>query len=78
MDPSAEKKGFTLIELAVVLVVLGILITLGVALLGPLTKRIKINQTNDIIDAASESLVSYASSNKRLPTTTEFASAVRN
>jgi prepilin-type N-terminal cleavage/methylation domain-containing protein len=36
-----SNKGLTLIEIAIVLIVLGILIGLGASIIGPLTKRIK-------------------------------------
>ncbi|MCX8042476.1 MAG: prepilin-type N-terminal cleavage/methylation domain-containing protein, partial [Thermodesulfobacteriaceae bacterium] len=62
-----NHKGFTLIEIAIILVILGLLIGVGAALLGPLTKRIKINETRESIDAAVEAVISYASGNKCLP-----------
>ncbi|MCL4455786.1 MAG: type II secretion system GspH family protein [Nitrospirae bacterium] len=69
--------GFTLIELAMVLVVIGIVITIGVNLVGPLTKRMRVNESRDIVNAAVESVTSWASSNKRLPTAVEFPSVVK-
>ena len=82
-----STKGFTLIELAMVLVVIGLLIGLGAGLIGPLTKRVKYNETKEIVDAAVESIVGYVASNKRIPewgdyspdtTIDEFIEVVKN
>jgi prepilin-type N-terminal cleavage/methylation domain-containing protein len=72
-----SKKGFTIVELAVVLVLVGILISLGVSMIGPLTKRARESDTKVTIDAAIESLVGYAVTNHRLPTVAEFTGAVK-
>ncbi len=57
-------KGFTLIELAIVLVVLGILAGIGAGILGLLIKRIHYNQNRERIQANVESLVGYALLNR--------------
>jgi prepilin-type N-terminal cleavage/methylation domain-containing protein len=58
--------GFTLIEIAIVLVILGLLLGLGVGLIGLLVKRAKIMESRETVDAALEALVSYAAGNKCL------------
>lgn len=62
-----KDRGFTLIELAMVLVVIGLLIGLGASMLGPLTKRAKYIETKDIVNAAVESVISFSAANNRLP-----------
>jgi len=83
----SSQRGFTLIEIAIVLIIIGILIALGATLIGPLTKRAKYNETKDIVSAAVESVISYGASNKKLPlqgdftpdsTIDEFVEVVRN
>ncbi|MCX7817245.1 MAG: prepilin-type N-terminal cleavage/methylation domain-containing protein [Syntrophales bacterium] len=73
-----KEKGLTLVEIAIVLVILGILIGLGAAFVGPLTKRVKISETRDILNASVESIVGFVAKNNRLPGPTEFRNAVRN
>jgi len=73
-----QPKGFTLIEIAIALVIIGLLIGLGASLIGPLTKRAKITETKDTLNAAVESVIGFAAKNNRLPTNTEFPQAVRN
>lgn len=73
----AQKDGFTLIELAMVLIVIGILISLGVSLVGPLTKRSKYIETKDMLSGDVGALISFASYQKRLPTAAEFPTSVR-
>jgi prepilin-type N-terminal cleavage/methylation domain-containing protein len=73
-----DKKGFTLIELAIVLVIIGLLIGLGVGLMGPLTKRAKVVETKETINAAIESVISYGAANDKLPDATTFSTIVRN
>lgn len=73
-----QSKGFTLIEIAIALVIIGLLIGLGASLIGPLTKRAKITETKDTLNAAVESVIGFAAKNNRLPTNTEFPQAVRN
>jgi prepilin-type N-terminal cleavage/methylation domain-containing protein len=50
-----EKKGFTLVELAIVLVIVG------------LTKRVKLNESRETVSAAVDSVMGYASINNRVP-----------
>ncbi len=64
---SPHPAGFTLVEMAVVLLILGLL--LG-GMLGPLSSRIeesRRSETNAAIAAVRDALVGYAVINKRLP-----------
>ena len=67
--------GFTLIEIAIVLVILGLLIGLGAALLGPLIKQSKYKETKNVVRAAREAVLGYVVKNGYLPATLEDAGA---
>ena len=61
------NKGFTLVEMAVVLVIMGLLLA---GLLGPLSAQIEQRRTEEtriILDEAKESLVGYVLANKFFP-----------
>ena len=60
------SEGLTLIEIAIVLVILGLLLGLGAGLISMLTKRAKIIETRETVDSAVEALISYAAGNKCL------------
>ena len=66
------SHGFTLIELAIVLVIVGLLLGMGAGMVGTLTKRAKLYENRNIIDAAVESLISYSASNNDLPDVATF------
>jgi len=72
-----NNKGFSIIELSMVLVIMGILISFGTGMIAPLTKRVKYTETKEVVNAAVESIISFASANNRIPTTSEFQSIVR-
>ena len=72
-----NNKGFSLIELSIVLVIMGILISFGIGMIAPLTKRVKYTETKEVVNAAVESIISFASANNRIPTTSEFPNIVR-
>lgn len=69
-------SGFTLIELSIVLVIVGMLIGLGANMIGPLTNFAKVRKTHETMDADIQAVISWASSNTRLPQLTEFRSSV--
>ena len=73
-----NDNGFTLIEIAIVLIILGLLVGLGAGLIGPLTKRAKLIESRELMDAAVESVISYGAANNKLPTTGNFSSTVKN
>jgi len=60
-------KGFTIIEVAIVMVIIGLLVGFGAALVGPLTERSKRLATTEIVRGAVASIVGFASAEKRLP-----------
>ncbi len=74
-SPIHRKEGFTLIELAMVLVVIGLLIGLGMGLIGPLTKRAKLIETRETVKQAKEAVLGYAVKNGYLPANLEAAGA---
>ncbi len=59
-------NGFTLIEMAIVLVIVGLLLGIGASLIGPLTKRAKRIETKQIINEDKESIIGYAIRNRKL------------
>ena len=67
MKICSGKRGLTLIEMAIVLVIIGLLVSVGAALIGPLTKRAKLTETREIVKNAYESVLGFTISNKRLP-----------
>lgn len=81
MQRPTDRNGFTLVELAVSLVVIGLLIGLGTAMVGPLMSAIKVRESRENLGAAVESINSWASSNNRLPDvaggTSDFKGVVR-
>lgn len=78
MQRPADTNGFTLVELAVSLVVIGLLIGLGTSMVGPLMSAIKVRESRENLAAAVESINSWASSNNRVPDTANVASVVRS
>ncbi len=73
-----KNKGFTLIEMAIVLIILGILLGIGASLIGPLTKRAKYTETKEMINANVESIIGYAAINNCLPDQSLWKNVVRN
>lgn len=72
-----SNRGFSIVEMAVVVVVFGILIAIGIKMLGPLTDRIKNNSTNRILDEAVAGIIGFAQTSARLPTVDEFKTVVK-
>ena len=72
-----NQTGFTLIEMAIILVIVGILIGMGSGLIGPLIKSSKYRGSKDTLEAALTSIIGFSTINERIPTTSEFSSTVR-
>ncbi len=72
-----KERGLTLVELAIVLIVLGILLGIGAGIVGVLIKRVKYNESKEIVNAAVEGIVGYVISTTRLPTDSELPNTVR-
>ena len=63
----ANPNGFTLLEIAIVMVIIGILAGGGVSMMRVLTERKARNATADYLQMVRTSLVSFAENNGRLP-----------
>ena len=64
---STDNRGFTLIEMAFVLVIVGILISMGVQLLPMLVRQHKFTESQSAVAQARTALIGYARANGRLP-----------
>ncbi|MFZ0131441.1 MAG: prepilin-type N-terminal cleavage/methylation domain-containing protein [Desulfobacterales bacterium] len=63
----AQQRGFSLIEIAIVMVIIGLLAGGGISVMGILTQRKARNETIDYLKQAEAALVSFAGINGRLP-----------
>jgi prepilin-type N-terminal cleavage/methylation domain-containing protein len=72
------SEGLTLIEVAIVLVILGLLLGLGGGLISMLTKRAKIVESRETVDAAVEAVKGFTIMNGRLPNYSNFTTIVRS
>lgn len=73
-----NTKGIALINIVMVVLFLAIIVGIGAFVTGPLAKRMKAAEAGKTIDAAVNSVVGYASANRRLPTLAEFTNTVRS
>jgi len=74
-----NDRGFTIIEIALVMVIVGFLVGFGASLIKPLTDRSKRQQTRDTILAAVESVIGYAAANnQRLADNTLFPQVAKS
>jgi prepilin-type N-terminal cleavage/methylation domain-containing protein len=64
---SGNQSGFTLIELSIVLVIVGLLVGVGSGMIGMLTTAIKVREAKDTVTAVVQSVTSWAATNNRLP-----------
>ncbi|MEN6616673.1 MAG: type II secretion system protein, partial [Syntrophorhabdus sp.] len=73
----SSVQGFTIVEMAIVMIIVGILLSLGITMVGSLAKTAKFNETQGTIEADLESLIGFAATNKRLPANANFAAAAK-
>ncbi len=78
MNYYENHNGFTLIELSIVLVLIGLLVGLGAGMIGPLTTAVKVRETRGIQDAAVQSVTSWASSNNTIPNGAGFPGVAKS
>jgi prepilin-type N-terminal cleavage/methylation domain-containing protein len=63
----ALQRGFTLVEIAVVLIIAGLALGTGLAILGARLEQAKVDNTRVRAEAIRQALVNFASRNYRLP-----------
>ncbi len=73
-----EKKGFTLIEMAIVLVILGLVMSTVVPLITALVKNRRAHADRKAVTRAVEEIKGFLQLNRRLPTRQEFKNTFAN
>jgi prepilin-type N-terminal cleavage/methylation domain-containing protein len=67
LNTLVKQRGFTLIEMAIVVAIIGLIVGGGVIAIGPITLQAKTNQTNTALDQIESALTLFAVRNNRLP-----------
>jgi len=73
----SDFRGFTLVEMAIVLVIVGLLVGVGSSMVGVLSTAVSVRQTKDSMDAVTQSVTSWASSNNSIPDKTGFTTVAK-
>jgi prepilin-type N-terminal cleavage/methylation domain-containing protein len=74
----SRQRGFTLIEMAFVVAIIGLMVGGGVIAIGPILQQAKLNQTNAAMDQIEAALVVFAIRNDRLPCPADGSLATGN
>ncbi len=77
-SPITNSNGFTLLEIAIVMVIIGILAGGGIGLMRMLTERKARNTTVDYLQQVRTALISFAATNGRLPWADSDADGAEN
>ena len=73
-----NQAGFTIIEMAIVMVLIGLIVGFGASLIGPLSIRAKRIESTETVDAAAETIIGHATANQAvLPNTTQFPQVIK-
>ncbi len=70
------KNGFTLIEMSIVLVIIGLVIGTIAPLLISQIRQEKIREVREVVRTSRDEVVGFARINQRLPTRSEFSSQI--
>ena len=76
-----KSKGFALIGVILILLIIGAIVGVGTKMIKPTTKKVKFVDTKNNLQAAVDAVVAFAAVNNRLPTftpTDEYTPAVPN
>ncbi len=65
--PIKNKKGFTLVEIAIILIVLGVLISFGVGTIRVLRTGNRLKEARQVVSNAKDSLTGFTIKNNRFP-----------
>jgi prepilin-type N-terminal cleavage/methylation domain-containing protein len=66
-DHDIRMRGFTLVEMAIVLLIIGLLLSGGINLLSTTSENANYKQTQNTLQEIKDALVTYYAINKRLP-----------
>lgn len=72
------QAGMSLLNVIMLLMLIGVLVTVGAALVGPLVKRGKITDTKTTLSSNADAIMHSAAVNGRLPNNTTFAAVAVN
>lgn len=75
---SHSRSGMALLNVIMLLVLIGTLVVAGVALIGPIISRGKINDTKTTINSSVDAIVSWSTSNGRIPDSTNINNILTN
>jgi prepilin-type N-terminal cleavage/methylation domain-containing protein len=72
------QAGFTIIEMAMVMVLIGLIVGFGASLIGPLSIRAKRIESTETVNTGVESIIGAAAANRGvLPTTAQFPGIIK-
>lgn len=72
---ASGENGLALMPLVLTLLIVGALIGAGMHLVGPMSRRMRLQSAHQTLDQAARSIVAWSVANGRLPTATELATA---
>lgn len=72
-----NHNGFTLLELSIVLVLVGLLVGIGVGMIKPLNTFVKTRETRSSLDANQQAITSAAASSNSIPNASGFTGVVK-